>query len=391
MIGLKEIRFRILDSLARGLGRHSSIQDIARSIREAKKAGFYKNVYEEIIKLHAENFVVLKRAGKARLASLNFDCSGIAAALSEMEEKRKQEFFARLNNPEIERELNWLFIHTRGIAESICLIKDQRSLALRKLDLLFILRSPLPGFKKQRDEFTAGQNLSENEVEEERASLYKPVKWFAQRTNYQTSFLALTFEEFESLINSPKQNYLKQLARNEIAVFGAQTYWLLFALMRYQGRLALPVNEDRAEPDKLTLEEARDAFSRYGYEESRSSPRASAQSIESAIAKTLVAKEPRLLEAIPIVLAKDAKREINYPLLEYLAEKYGNSILYGFLLSTALKLTSLRENGRARSSLERLARQHEIKSPDEPSSWRPVNLRLNVEDISKKMRAYNAY
>lgn len=388
---MREIRFRILDSLARNLGRSLSIQDVARSIREAKKAGFYKNVHEEITKLSADNLVVLKQAGKTRLASLNFDCNGMADALSEMEEKRKQEFLMRLNNPEIERELNWLYIHTKGIVESICLINDQRSLALRKLDLLFILRSPLPGFKNQQDEFTAGQHFTEGEIEDEREFLYKPVKWFAQRTNYHPSFLAVTFEEFESLINSPKQNYLKQLVKKEIAVFGAQIYWLQFALMRHQGLLALPVHEEEAEPDKLTQEEVYDAFSKYGYAETRRSRGTSVQSIESGIATALILKEPRLLEAIPIVLAKDTKREINYPLLEYLASKYGDSILYGFLLSTAIKSASLRENDKACSSLERLAKQHKIKSPYAPNSWQPINLRLTTHDISKKMRAYGAY
>ena len=381
---MKEIRFRILDALARNLGRPMSIRGLTAEMGKNSKSSFYKNTYDEISKLKKEGLIKATPLGKSTLIELDFDSSSLADELSEMENGRKGEYFGKLNGNELQRELNWLYLGAGGQIGSILTINDPRSPALRKMEFLFILRPPLPG----NGNYGGGRGLAFKEIEETRRSLYAITEQFAQKTNYGISFLALTLQEFESLINSPKASYLKYIARNEIAIFGAQFYWLQFYRMRFQGKLSLNPQGNDAEPDKLTQVDIYQAFTEYGYTETRNICATNACSIESAIAAALIMKEPRLLEAIPIILAKDTNRQICYPLIEFLANKYGNSSLFGFLLANALKAKQMSENTEGKALLQRLARINDVLKPTDPDSWQP-GLRIRAADIKEKMGVYN--
>ncbi len=301
-----------------------------------------------------------------------------------MEKNRKQTLLKKLGNTEIEHELNWLYLHTQGCAESICIINDRTSFSLKKIEFLILLRSPLPGYT--RGPFTADAGLSEKELQEARKLVSKVVQWFEEKTNYQASVLAVSLEEFDSLLNSPRPNYLKHMARKEIAVLGAQEYWLQFTRMRYQGRLSLPFDDTECDPLKLSHEDIHQAFAEYGYIQTRkTAKRTRSTPIESALAAALIQKEPRLLEAIPVILAKDNQNEINYPLIEFLAEKHGNLKLFGFLLETAIRYAqALKPHAAANSLLKRIKQQS--KNVD---TSLPVDMHIRSEDIRETMRSYH--
>lgn len=89
---MDEATYKILDILARNLGRPLSIHELTGKIEDIHGGAYYANIHEKIHTLAQEGIIMLSRAGKSSLTSLNFDNYLIIDLLAEMELRRKQDF-----------------------------------------------------------------------------------------------------------------------------------------------------------------------------------------------------------------------------------------------------------------------------------------------------------
>ena len=375
---LDDAAFRILDLLAKNLGKPFSIRALNDGLSSKNRKAYYANTYNQVSKLSDKRILKLTRIGRARSVELDFSSDGLIPALAEMELLRGLELFDDSRLAAIRKHLGALFFETPFLGAA-CIIRDSQALALNKIELLFILRSPSQG----NDAFNPTYAPPSEGVEEQRAFIAGRIQSLASKTNLRIDFLALTCQEFLNELFSPQANPVKLLVKDEIAVFNPGFFWMLVEAGKACG-LQFSVNKDSADSRKLKREDILLAFGRHGYREfGAASILPSGYSIETAIAAALVLEDARLLEAIPVILAKDERKRINYALLEYLARKCGKAELYGFLLENAIEFSKLLKTSlTARKCLERMKNGH-------GSGW-DVRLQLRKADLLEKMVLYHA-
>ncbi|MFH1750768.1 MAG: hypothetical protein ABH863_03760 [Candidatus Micrarchaeota archaeon] len=392
---MNETEFRIFDILARNLGRQLSIQGIADEVEKAYGKGYYKNIYDATLSLEKEGLLRIQNSSGSRFAQIDFDSPSISLALTEMEIKRTQQLIKKPLYLALFKELEWQFTKHHASPpwpiESASIIEDSKSLALNKAELLFILRDSNPAmpFEGGRPTKTSSKELAQ-QTEDERKLMYDYARFISTKTNIKISFLSLTAFEFASLLISPELNPLKDMLKLQIAVIKPSSYWLQLVKMHYDG-MNPAFQSQQCNPAKLSREEIQAIFSGFGYREFGANAKPLNYSLETAIAAALMQEDARLLEAIPIILAKN-QTLISYPMLEYLGMKHGKLNLFGYLLSLAINTSStLKSNLKATSAMARIASYLRIKKPDKltPDNW-DVRLRITPSDIAKKMSDYDA-
>ncbi|MFH1199628.1 MAG: hypothetical protein V1708_01015 [Candidatus Micrarchaeota archaeon] len=389
---MNDTAFRILDALARNLGASFSIKGLAEEIAASKQPGYYKNIYDEVQRMNKEDLLNIAVNGAGSFVSLNFDSEGLLLALCEMEIRRTKALLEEPRWLALYKEMSWHFLKKPGYPpyplEAACLIKDPTSLALNKADFLFIIETPLP-FGPISLIPTQAEIMKR--IEDEREAMYSYARFISERTNTQVSFLALTMEEFGDLASSPALNPLKDMIKAEVAIVNPQVYWLQFNKMRYEGKSIL-FQDTPADPLKLKRQDAAAVFSRFGYRElGAPESKTPGYCLETAIAAALLEQDARLLEAIPILLAKNHET-ISFPLLEYLAMKCGKLNLYGCLLALAQGASrSLKRNLRSEMSLFRVRKECHVEEKGQmlAKTW-DLKLRINPNDVEQKMRDYSA-
>lgn len=372
---LNDAALRILDVLAMNLGRPFSIRELNGQMSSKSKKSYYANTHKQVGELKGKQFLTLTRIGHSSSIELNFSSSELTGALAQMELQKASKLFQDHRLTQFRKNLDELFLETPFVGAA-CIIESAQALALNKIELLFIIRP-------HTQESNANPLQPLPQAEEQRALLGEKMRSLAAKTSLRIDFLALTAQEFLNELFSPQANPVKALARTEVCVFNPGFYWMLIAAGKAQGR-QLFFDETPADARKIERQDVLPAFERHGYQEfGAATMRLPGYSIETAIAAALILEDARLLEAIPIILAKDENKRINYALLEYLARKHGKAGLFGFLLETAIEFSKpLKTNLSALKCLERMRQEY-------GQNW-DMRLQLRKKDISEKMRLYHA-
>src|SRR3989339_1724145 len=140
---MKQITFKILDTMARNLGNPLSISEITRNITKIHKHAYYKNVHDEIKNLQKQGIINISRTGNSSLLSLNTSYTGIIDTLAETETIRKRNLTEHYPNKamlldDIESE----FRKGMYFTDSISLFESEKNFRLNRVELLFIQRTP---------------------------------------------------------------------------------------------------------------------------------------------------------------------------------------------------------------------------------------------------------
>ncbi|MFH1234072.1 MAG: hypothetical protein V1493_00460, partial [Candidatus Diapherotrites archaeon] len=261
---MDELSFKILDALGSGLGSSISISNLKDRAKERSGKATYKNIYEKTQELARNRILSLERAGKASLASLNFENPATFDLLSEMELIKKRRFLEK--HQELQAllfEMENYFSHGYYFIESISITHQEKNSRLNKAEFLFLLREPLPtGTERNLDSEESRELAIQNEIE----SIYPIMRLLQGRHNLKADFLILRENEFFELLKESDKNALKEMLSDKIAFYSPQAFWLSIKRAMDKG-IRIKAESEEFKPGKTSEKELFYNLNRFGYTE----------------------------------------------------------------------------------------------------------------------------
>jgi len=355
---MDEATYRILNILSRNLGKPLSINEITCKIEEAYGGTYYANTNEKIHNLAKEGIIVLSKAGRSWLTSLNFNNYMIIDLLAEMELRRKQDFLQG------KQEMQMLMIeintqlHSILLIKSISLINPERNSKLNKAELLIhISRAKM------------------EKMEETKTSIHAIIESLQKIHNIRIDYMILEDKMLLNLLKSDEINPAREMLSNKIVIWNPQEFWMEIKKAGTEG-IKIIAKEGETNPAKITDEDLIFNLARFGYTEF--GPQIKLEKlvcIEYIITAIMFQKDARRTDAIPVILAKNLDKT-NYDLLLFLSRKYGFSgrilgILRSLRKIIAREMTEINEP----ITLLETARIEEIKT--------------DSKSMKEKLRLYN--
>lgn len=342
--------FRILDTLARGIGRPISINDLTGKIARRYGGAYYANVYKKLLSLNKEGIVNITKVGNSSVTSLNFKNYFMVDLLTEMELKKKQEFLGNRTEGQM------LFLDLDNYCsdlpfiKSISLIYPERNARLNRAELLILIKTQDSGTRDTLDKiFTSLQRIHNTKID----------------------YLILTKDAFLELLKSDETNSLKEMLSNQITILFPQAFWAEIRSILEKG-IQFAFSDAETNPAKIPEQDIAYNLARFGYKEIGPKVEQGEKiSIEYITASILMKDDARRKNAIPIILAKS---KANYALLIFLAQKYGLSGKLLGLMKALKKIKPVAELHEAIRTLEAM----DVKET-----------KADEKAIKAKMRLYN--
>lgn len=356
----------ILDTLAREQSNPISISELTKEIGERYGRGHYHTIYNKIQALEKERMIILERIGKATIPKLNLQNYFLLDLLTIIEMRKKQDFLMKY--PELQLPLMSIGDYCKGLhyIESICMIEPERNKKLNRIELLILLKGG-----------TDIDNRHDNDTEHIRTEIFeinRLTQALQNKYNIKIDSLILRPNEFQELAGTEEINPLRKMLAELIAFFSPENYWREIRKIQTKGITARILNEETI-PIKISKKELIYNLARFGYKEfGYSIQQGSNICIEYIITAILQSNNTRMIEAIPIILAKNDK-EINYRMLLFLCQKYSLSEKILGLIQTLNELKSTEKTKEATAALQDAG----IKAEDI----------IDKTTITEKMKLYN--
>ena len=344
--------FRILDILSRDLDSPISINRLTKKIKETHGTAYYKNIYDKIQDLKAQNILNITEIGKASVITLNFNDYRLTDILSEIEKKKKQEFLEKnIEMQMIFLEIDKEFRSTFPSIESISIIDSEKNLKLNRIELLFLLAN----FEEEQTIF----------------SIHSIIERLQSKHNINIDCLILTEKEFLGLLGSEDINPLKEMLSDKITFFSPEDFWIWIKTALNKGiRIK---TEEKINPAKISEQNLIYNLNRFGYKEfGLKIEQGNKICIEYIITSILLQDDARRTQSIPILLMKN---EINYNLLIFLCKKYKKT---GELFGILRILNKIKQNNGIKNAIRIL---ETIKAKE---------IKINEKTIIEKLRLYDA-
>lgn len=359
MNAMDETTYKILDILSRRLGNPISISEITKNIDEIHGRAHYANTYEKIMELHKEEIIVLVKAGRSSLVSLNFENYIIIDMLAEMELKRKQNFLKKRQDMQmLLLELD-THLHSVPLVSYILLMYPEKNAKLNKTEILVYL--------KESDDKKA--------IKETKIEVHSIIEELQQIHNIRIDYLTLENKVFVDLLKSSENNTIRETLHNKIAILHPQDFWLEIKNTIEKG-IKIDTIQHETNPAKISEKDLVFNLARFGYTEIGPAPKQQGKLLcmEYIITSIMFHNEARRIDAIPVIIAKNSK--ISYDLLLFLARKYGFGGKILGILRTLRKLVA-----------------HGLKIIDEPimmlESMQEEEVKTDAKRIKEKLRLYN--
>jgi len=352
---MKQITFKILDTMARNLGNPLSISEITRNITKIHKHAYYKNVHDEIKNLQKQGIINISRTGNSSLLSLNTSYTGIIDTLAETETIRKRNLTEHYPNKamlldDIESE----FRKGMYFTDSISLIESEKNFRLNRVELLFIQRTP---------------NQDETEDFDEKKNILIKATDLGKRHGIRTDCLILNEEELISMLSTAESNPLKSALQDKIVFNSPQSFWATIIHAMLNGRQI-----SLQEPKKPSAKDITHNLARFGYREiGWKIETANNICLESLITEILLKGNARMTEAVPVLLAKNKP---SYPLLIFLCKKHGT---LGKLLGLMSAMNKVKKTDTLEKHINLIKNVLEEKEQ-----------KADEKSIKQKMELYNA-
>ena len=355
---MDEATYRILDILSRRLGVPISINEITKNIGEIHGGAYYANTYKKIKELDREEILVLTKAGRSSLVSLNFDNYVIVDMLAEMELRRKRDFLKG------RQELQMLMLetdtHMRSVtlASHMLLMYPEKNARLNKAEMLIRLK----------------ESDGKKTTERAKIQIHAAVEALQQSHNIRIDYLALENQTFLDLLKSNEHNTVREMLHDKIAILRPQDFWLEVKNAAEKGIRTSSVPHETS-PAKISEGDLVFNLARFGYAEMGSKVKLGRLlCIEYVISSVMFHADARRMDAIPVIIAKNPK--ISYDLLLFLVRKYGFG---GRMLGILRTLRSLGVHG--------------MRAVDEPvrllEAMRIKEVKADAKSIKEKLRLYN--
>lgn len=355
---MDETTFRILDTLARGLGTELSIKALTEKIGELYGSAYYVNIYKKLQQLAGEGIVSLTRTGNSLIVGLNFKEYIITDLLTEVEFGNKQALLKE------HRELQMLFLELETycrdllFVRSIAIIKPYKNAKLNRGELLFLIRA---------------HGMSFYPDEKEAEALRTIILQLQAIHNMKIDFLLLTDVKFLDMLSSDEINPLKEMISDKIAFFNPQNFWTAIKVAA-ERNIPIRAEEKEVVPVKIPEQDLVYNLARFGYKEMGTQMPARGRDIciEYIAAALIAQQDARRIEAVPVILAKNS---VNFDILFFLSQKYR-------LSERMLGLLKVLQEAIPRKDSEAIIRVMEVMKTKEIPADR--------ENILEKMRLYNA-
>lgn len=302
---LDDTTFRILNTLARGLGTELSIKALTEKIGELYGSAYYVNIYKKLQQLAKEGVVSLTRMGNSLIVDLNFKEYMITDLLTEVEFRNKQTLLRE------HKELQMLFLELENycrellFVRSISIIKPHKNIRLNRAELLFLIRA---------------HGMSFYPYEKEAEALHKLILQLQAIHNMKIDFLMMTDTKFLDMLSSDEINPVKEMISDKIVFFNPQHFWVEIKVAAERN---LPIRAEEAEisPAKIREQDLVYNLARFGYKEIGTQMPARGRDIcIEYVATALIAQgDARRIEAVPVILAKNS---VNFDILFFLSQKY---------------------------------------------------------------------
>ena len=352
----------ILDTLARRHPDRISINELAKEIGLRYGRGYYNSIYHKIQSLEEEEIITLERIGRSTIPKLNFKNYFLIDLLAMLEIKKKQNLLGKY--PELQMPIAQIgaFCKDLHYIKSMCIIDPERNKKLNRMELLIL-------FKDDSDR-NNGQHLRT-----EISKLIGLMHALQGRHSIRIDYLMLNGGEFSELSSSGEANPLQEMLSERIAFFSPENYWMEIKELQSKGMWIKTLDKETI-PAQVPGKDLIYNLARFGYKEFGHAMQPGDNiCIEYIIAAILQRGDMRMIEAIPVILAKN-DGETNYRMLIFLCQKYG---LLGELLGLLNGLNELRSTEKTKEAVSIL---EDIGMP-------PKEI-IKKASIAGKMKLYNA-
>lgn len=343
---------RILDTLSSNLGDSLSINQLTERIRETYGTAYYANIYQKLQKLKKEGLLTLDIIGKSTNAKLNFQNYLLIDTLAEMEIQKKKNFLTKRNDQlfflgEIDKLLN-----DTCTIRSLSSINPTKNIKLNRIELLALLRET-PEYHNMTLQF------------------YKEMLKLQNKYNLKINSLTVDKNDFTDLATSDEINPLREALSQTITIFAPQTFWS--QIKEIAEKTEIKAIRTETKPANIPDSDLTYNLNRFGYKEfGHQTAQGKKFCIEYITTAILLQGDARLIEAIPIILAKN---NFKSNILAFLSQKFETS---GKLLGLLKILQNIKPT---REILETIDLLETLNTEGIPA---------DEESIMQKMRLYNA-
>lgn len=357
---------KILDTLTRVQSNPISINELRKEIKARYGRGHYPSIYNKIQFLEREKMIRLERIGKASIPRLNLQNYFLIDLLTALEMKKKQNFMKKYPDQQLLLIAIEDFCKNLHYVNSISIIDPERNKKLNRTELLILLKGgPEPEGLLSDNEHMMREILEISGLGQTLQSKY----------NTKIDCLILTGSEFCELAGTEEINPLREMLSEVFTFFSPENYWREIKKLQSKGIWIKPL-EKTIIPALISDRELIYNLARFGYKEFGHNIQPSIDfAIEYIVSAILQNHDSRLMEAIPIILAKNDK-EINYRMLIFLCRKYKLSQELLDLLQKLNDLKSTKKTKEAISILESITTESKET--------------LDKATILEKMKLYNA-
>ena len=300
---MDETTFRILETLAENMGQEMSIKTLTESIQRSHGSAHYSNIYDKVQQISKDKMITLNKAGNTYRISLNFFDYWIVDLLTQMEIMKKQKLL--MEHPRILHLLSEIENVAQAIPNmsSISAIRPIRNEAVNRLELLVLIKD----------------GISSDSEERTRRLTDYAIDLMRRGGGTKIDSLLLEESEFRTMLSSREKSPAREMIGDKLAFFGAQHFWMTIKSAVEKG---IWIRAERQEtiPSKISEKDLVYNMARFGYKElGRTMELGTDFSVEFVVAAMLAKGQARLVEAVPVILAK---QKANYNVLFFLAQKF---------------------------------------------------------------------
>jgi hypothetical protein len=343
---------RILETISSNIGDPLSINQLTKQIKETYGSAYYANVYQKLQELKNQGTLTLEQRGRSSNIELNFQNYLLIDTLAEMEIEKKRIFLTNRNElfslfTEMDKALN-----CNSEIQSVSAINATKNIKLNKIELFILLREP--------------QNYHKAVIE-----ILKEMLKLQNKHNLKINSLIINSQDFLELTTSKEINPIREALSEEIVFYGPQAFWS--EIKEIIQKTEIKTINQQTKPSNLSSLDLTHNLNRFGYKEfGRHISQGKNFCVEYIVTALLLQDDSRLMEAIPIILAKNSFKP---NVLAFLSQKYEVS---GKLLGLLRILDNIK-----------LA-QEITKTTELLETLNTKEIPADTESILQKLRLYNA-
>ena len=290
---------RILDTISSSIGDSLSINQLTERIKDTYGSAYYANIYQKLQELKSEGLLNIEPIGRSSSIKLNFENYPLIDTLAEMEIEKKLAFLSKRPNlfsffSEMDKSLT-----NNGSIKSITAIDPLKNIKLNRIEFLFLLRET-PDYLNQTIE------------------LYKEMLNLQKKYNLKINNLILDKNDFFDLIANDEINSVREALSRQITLRNPQAFWNEIKEIAEKNQIRTISSQTK--PLNIPDLDLTYNLNRFGYSEFGSSfVQGRKFCIEYITTSLLLREEPRGIDAIAVILAKN---NFKSNLLSYLSQKY---------------------------------------------------------------------